>query len=43
MICFVDGHVEYFTVKQLETPKTTAPLNYNDGEKVIWDPFGIEN
>ena len=42
-ICFVDGHVEYFTVKELETPKTTAPLNYNDGEKVVWDPFGIEN
>ena len=30
-------------VKEMETPKTTAPLNYNDGEKVVWDPFGPEN
>jgi prepilin-type N-terminal cleavage/methylation domain-containing protein/prepilin-type processing-associated H-X9-DG protein len=42
-ICFVDGHVEYFTVAELETPHTTVPLDYNNGEKVIWDPFGREN
>jgi prepilin-type N-terminal cleavage/methylation domain-containing protein/prepilin-type processing-associated H-X9-DG protein len=43
LICFIDGHVEYFSVAELETPKTTTPLNYNNGEKVIWDPFGVEN
>jgi len=42
-ICFVDGHVDYFTVAELEKPKSTVPLDYNDPEKVIWDPFGREN
>jgi prepilin-type processing-associated H-X9-DG protein len=42
-ICFVDGHVEWFSVVDMETPHTTAPLDYNDGERVIWDPFGVEN
>ena len=43
-VCFVDGHVDYFTTAELETPKKLAPkLDYNDPEKVIWDPFGPEN
>ena len=42
-ICFTDGHVDWYSVAQLETPKTTAPLDYNDPENVIWDPFGPEN
>jgi prepilin-type N-terminal cleavage/methylation domain-containing protein/prepilin-type processing-associated H-X9-DG protein len=42
-ICFVDGHVEWFSVVQLETPHTTTPLDYNDPAAVVWDPFGPEN
>ncbi|HSZ57241.1 MAG TPA: prepilin-type N-terminal cleavage/methylation domain-containing protein [Tepidisphaeraceae bacterium] len=43
-ICFIDGHVEWFTVAQLETPyKTTPVLDYNDPAVVVWDPFGPEN
>jgi prepilin-type N-terminal cleavage/methylation domain-containing protein len=42
-ICFVDGHVDWESVAQLETPHTTAPLDYNDPQQVVWDPFGPEN
>ena len=42
-ICFVDGHVDWMSVAQLETPHTTAPLDYNDPQNIVWDPFGPEN
>ena|SRR5579863_6779110 len=42
-ICFVDGHVEWFSLAQVEKPFTTSPLDYNDPTHVIWDPFGPEN
>jgi len=42
-ILFADGHVAWFSVKELETPFTQSPLDYNNPEKVIWDPFGPEN
>lgn len=42
-VCFVDAHVEWFSVAELETPFTTSPLDYNNPSKVIWDPFGPEN
>ena len=42
-LAFADGHVDWFSTAELETPYTTRPLDYNNPEKVIWDPFGPEN
>ena len=42
-ILFADGHVAWFSVRELETPLTSSPLDYNDPAKVVWDPFGPEN
>jgi len=41
-IFFVDGHVDWESEQDLEKPKTTSPLDYNDPEKVVWDPYGPE-
>lgn len=42
-ISFFDGHVSWFTYNELNTPLTFTPLDYNDPNKVIWDPFGPES
>lgn len=41
-LLFLDGHVGYFTRKQLvNAPR--APLDYNQPGKVIWNPGGVAN
>ena len=40
---FFDGHVAWFSNKELATPLVQNPLDYNDQSKAIWDPFGPEN
>ena len=43
-IGFADGHVAWFSNVELNTPFTTTPTtDYNNQEKVVWDPFGPEN
>ena len=42
-IGFFDGHIAWFGNKELNTPFTYTPLDYNDPSKVIWDPFGPES
>jgi prepilin-type processing-associated H-X9-DG protein len=43
-ICFVDGHVAWFSFDELNTPFETSPvLDYNNPNKVVWDPFGPES
>jgi prepilin-type processing-associated H-X9-DG protein len=43
-ICFVDGHVAWFSFDELNTPFETTPvLDYNNTSKVVWDPFGPES
>lgn len=37
-LLFVDGHVEYFTMKEVVTAST--PGNWNQPSKMIWNAFG---
>jgi len=40
---FFDGHVAWFSQAELSTPTTFTPLDYNNRERAIWNPFDIEN
>ncbi|MDB5171428.1 MAG: N-terminal cleavage protein [Phycisphaerales bacterium] len=37
-ICFADGHVAFFSLEELNFPYFGS--DYNNPNKVIWDPFG---
>jgi prepilin-type processing-associated H-X9-DG protein len=43
-ICFCDGHVEWFSQKEIVLPpgytSGNGSFNFNQPSKVIWDPYG---
>ena len=42
-LLFADGHITYYTNKQVSHPATEAQNNWNQANEVVWNPFGVAN